>query len=164
MHGDNNNKYYLQIFGTAIRSPLSPILADIVLERLIGRALYSLKIELHILKKYVDDMFLAVPENLVDKVLAELYSHEERLQFTVEKEQNQKLAFLDTTVSKTISSGRMLNFYSFHQLKFKINVANNIIHRVSKPSHGSSQSQIKSIVHSYLQIDVLDKQATASLQ
>ena len=54
-------QYYRQVFGTAMGSPLSPILADIALDTVIDKAMSSLPFPIPILKKYVDDIFMAIP-------------------------------------------------------------------------------------------------------
>ncbi|XP_062701661.1 uncharacterized protein LOC134285233 isoform X2 [Aedes albopictus] len=122
-----DGRYYIQTFGTAMGSPLSPILAEIALDSVIEKAMSSLPFPVPILKKYVDDIFLAVPSDAIDHVLQEFNRHEERLQLTVEVEEECKLPYLDMTVirnsdqtlstewySKPIASGRMLNWHSFH--------------------------------------------------
>ncbi|XP_055527064.1 lipase 3-like [Wyeomyia smithii] len=125
-------------------SPLSPILADIVLEDIIEIALAELPFDIPFLRKYVDDLLLVIPKDQTETVLEVFNRQKQRLQFTIQTEQKGKLPFLDMTIirndnqsltsewyCKPIASGRMLNFYSFHQYKHKINVANNFIHRVN---------------------------------
>ncbi|XP_055527465.1 uncharacterized protein LOC129720078 [Wyeomyia smithii] len=157
-----DSKFYFQIYGTAMGSPLSPVLADIVLEDIITRALAELPFDLPFLRKYVDDLFLAIPKNCIETVLEVFNRQEQRLQFTIEIEQDRKLPFLDMMVTrnenqsittdwycKPIASGRMLYFYSFHQYKHKINVANNFIHRVkSLTTHNTTNTS--SIIHQQL--------------
>ena len=80
------NKFYLQTYGTAMGSPLSPILAEIVLENIIDRALASIPFKIPFLRKYVDDFLMAVPANKINTVLEAFNKQEERLQFTVKWE------------------------------------------------------------------------------
>ncbi|XP_055590189.1 uncharacterized protein LOC129742323 [Uranotaenia lowii] len=142
------NQTYIQTFGTAMGSSLSPILADICLEGIIDRALAQLPFSIPILKKYVDDLFLAIPSDSEQQTLEAFNAQEPRIQFTMETEENNSLPYLDMTVirqsnqklitewyKKSIASGRMLNFNSCHQLKHKVNVARNFIHRVISLSH-----------------------------
>ena len=58
-----DNKYYRQIFGTAMGNLLSPGLADMVLESLLNTAVAQLDFKPPVLKKYVDDLILAIPPN-----------------------------------------------------------------------------------------------------
>ncbi|XP_062538822.1 uncharacterized protein LOC134207120 [Armigeres subalbatus] len=91
-------QFYKQTFGTAMGSPMSPIVADIVLDSIIDTAMGSLPFEITIFKKYVDDIFMAIPRNTEQQVLDTFNSVESRLQFTIETEENHKLPFLDMTV------------------------------------------------------------------
>ncbi|XP_062711099.1 uncharacterized protein LOC134289353 [Aedes albopictus] len=91
-------QYYRQVFGTAMGSPLSPILADIALDTVIDKAMSSLPFPIPILKKYVDDIFMAIPTDAKELVLDAFNRHEVRLQFTLETEVNGKLPYLDMTL------------------------------------------------------------------
>lgn len=84
-------------------SPLSPILADIALDTVIDKAMSSLLFNIPVIKKCVDDIFLAVPTDATDVVLNEFNRHEERLQFTIEIENDRKLPYLDMTVIRNDS-------------------------------------------------------------
>ncbi|XP_062717056.1 uncharacterized protein LOC134292178 [Aedes albopictus] len=158
-------QYYKQTFGTAMGSPLSPIAADIVLDAVIAQAMRSLPFEITIFRKYVDDIFMAIPRNTEQQVLQAFNNVEPRIQFTIEVEKDQKLAFLDVTVirnpdqtlttewyAKPIASGRMLNYKSHHQLKHKMNVAKNFIHRVWYLTRNKSTEEIVNIIHRHLQL------------
>jgi len=64
-----NNKIYKQKFGTLMSSPVSPIIANIVMEDIEKRALNNLMFELLFYYRYVDDIALAVPRDKSKKVL-----------------------------------------------------------------------------------------------
>ncbi|XP_055604423.1 uncharacterized protein LOC129752680 [Uranotaenia lowii] len=157
------NTYYVQTFGTAMGSPLSPILAQMVLDTIIGRALKALPFPIPIIRKYVDDLFLAIPKTDIQILLETFNKQEDRIQFTIEEEKEGKLPYLDMVVirnqdqtlttewyTKPIASGRMLNFHSCHQLKHKINVANNFIGRVSYLTSNNHSQDIAQTIHSHL--------------
>lgn len=55
--------------------------------------------------------------------------------------------------SKPIASGRMLNFRSFHQMKHKINVAYNFIHRVYALTSTGDLATLASTIHNHLQLN-----------
>ena len=161
-----NNKFYMQTYGTAMGSPLSPILAEIVLETIIDKALASIPFTIPLLRKYVDDFLIAVPKDKINNVLQAFNEQEERLQFTVECEVDRKLPFLDMLIyrnedqtlstnwyAKPIASGRLLNYNSFHQFKHKINVANNLINRVSTLARNNPPEDTKMTIHKQLQMN-----------
>ena len=62
-----NNKFYKQIFGIPMGSPLSPILADIVMQDFEKKVISMLPARLLFYFRYVDDIILAAPsENIHD--------------------------------------------------------------------------------------------------
>lgn len=83
----------------------------------------------------MDDLFCLIPHGKLDEVLSHFKNYHEKLQFTIEREMNGGLAFLDTYVirqescirsiwyKKPIASERMLNFYFNHPLQQKISTA-----------------------------------------
>ncbi|XP_055605165.1 uncharacterized protein LOC129753371 [Uranotaenia lowii] len=157
------NKYYVQEYGTAMGSPISPILSELVLDTIITRALKKLPFPIPIIHKYVDDLFLVIPEDQCELVLEIFNQQEERLQFTMEKENENRLPYLDMVVVrdpnqmlktewfiKPIASGRMLNWHSCHQLKHKLNVANNFIDRVASLSRNDENQDIIKIIRHHL--------------
>ncbi|XP_055604749.1 uncharacterized protein LOC129752983 [Uranotaenia lowii] len=144
-------------------SALSPILADIVLNTLLETSINKLDFPVIILKKYVDDLFLILPEDKIQSTLEIFNSYDEHLQFTAEEETDGRLPFLDMTVirnqnntldtewyCKPISSGRMLNFLSFHSMHQKINVASNFIQRVTKLSSRMETRKQQQIITDHL--------------
>jgi len=56
-----DGKYYSQIYGSSMGSPLSPILADIVLDDLEMCCIQKLDFILHTYCRYVDDIFMIIP-------------------------------------------------------------------------------------------------------
>ena len=80
-----NGKYYKQTFGTPMGSPLSPIIADLTLQDLENKAITSLGVCLPFYVRYVDDVALAAPSSMLDKVVVMFNSFHPRLQFTMEE-------------------------------------------------------------------------------
>lgn len=68
-----NKVYYKQIFDTSMGLPLSPIIADLVLQDLEREALDKLPFNLLFYFRYVDDILLAAPKNEIDRVLTEMH-------------------------------------------------------------------------------------------
>jgi len=93
-----NKNYYKQIFGTPVGSPLSPILADIVLEDVEEAALDRLPVDLPFYFRYIDDILLAAPRNSLDLILETFNSFHTRLKFTIEVSREGHISFLDVNL------------------------------------------------------------------
>ena len=61
-----NGLFYKQIFGTPMGSPISPILADIVMADLDIKCLKKLNFVPLFYFRYVDDLLLCIPEDKID--------------------------------------------------------------------------------------------------
>jgi len=126
-----NGVTYKQTFGTPMGSPISPIIADIVLQDLENKALEKLKFTPCFYLRYVDDIVLTLPSLEYNHTLNIFNSFHPRLQFTMETEINGVLNFLDLTLiltnnyikfdwfHKDTFSGRYLNFHSNHPICHK---------------------------------------------
>jgi len=141
-----NNIIYKQKFGTPMGSPLSPIIAEIVLQDLERKALKLLNMEIPFYHRYVDDIALAAPRQKINECLNAFNSLHSRLQFTLETG-GKRLNFLDVTIinnegtiefdwyKKPTFSGRVLNFLSHHPTSQKRGVIISMIDRVFLLSH-----------------------------
>ena len=142
---------YRQAFGTAMGSPVSVTVANLVMEDVEERALSSLDPPLPFWKRYVDDTCTAVPADRIDELMDHLNGVEKSIQFTVELECDGKLPFLDLLLShesdgsittavyrKSTHTGRYLDFESHHPLSHKKSVVNTLLSRAR--SHSSSTS------------------------
>ena len=137
-----NERTYRQIFGTPMGSPLSPIIADIVMQDLEERAVMSLPFELPLYMRYVDDILCAIPLHQAEFVLNAFNSLHHRLQFTMEINNKNFINFLDVTIiadndkltfdwfHKDTYSGRYLNFNSHHPLAHKRGVIYGLVDKV----------------------------------
>ncbi|XP_062715777.1 uncharacterized protein LOC134291698 [Aedes albopictus] len=156
-------QFYQQVFGTAMGNPLSPTIADLVMETLLDNVVTRVSFPFPVLKKYVDDLMLAVPKDKIEEVRTIFNSYHEKIQFTVEVEQEGKIPFLDLLLVrqsdqtiktewyiKPIASGRFLNYHSAHSTKQKVNVANNFIHRVKTFSTNVEPSATRDIIFTQL--------------
>ena len=127
-----NGVFYKQIFGTAMGSPISPVIANLVMERLEMVPLSKLPFQLSFYKRYVDDIITCIRMEDLQMLLDTFNSFHTRLQFTCEIEKDSCLSFLDTIVirksDKLITnwfhkpswSGRYINFFSAHPMQHKI--------------------------------------------
>ncbi|XP_071576008.1 uncharacterized protein [Temnothorax nylanderi] len=79
-----NGNTYEQIFGSPMGSPLSPVLADIVMEDLETHCLASLDFCLSFFRRYVDDVIAIIPKDKIGDVLTVFNNYHPRLKFTHE--------------------------------------------------------------------------------
>ena len=116
-------------------SPVSPILAVIVMEDLEKTVLDSWDFIVPTYYRYVDDIFLIIPHDKVEHILSTFTSYHPRLQFTHEIEHNRAISFfilelikdennniMTNWFRKKAYSGRLLDFYSNHSLQHEIGI------------------------------------------
>ncbi|XP_055527883.1 uncharacterized protein LOC129720426 [Wyeomyia smithii] len=152
-------KFFHQRSGTAMGSPLSPILADIVMNNIITKAAQAAGIPTHHIRKYVDDLFVLIHRDRVQEVLDIFNLQDENVRFTCEVEENGRLPYLDMLLIRTddgriqtdwyakpMASGRMLNYLSFHPMAQKIGVVFNFIDRVRTLSTFRTEDEKKQII------------------
>ena len=144
--------YYQQVFGTAMISPVSAVIANLVMEDVEQRALASVPVSLSFWKRFVDDVISAVSRNEIDILLQHLNSIEPSIQFTVDRERNGHLAFLDLNVHRVVEgkletdvyrkrTDKYLSYDSHHPVSRKRSVAKTLLQRAeSLPSNSDSQA------------------------
>jgi len=120
-----NNKFYKQTYGAPMGSPLSPIIADLFLQKLETDVLNNLPIKPIFYFRFVDDIALSTTYTFLNDLLHKFNSYHPRLKFTLEIGDN-SLNFLDLTLikqenhlifdwfQKPTFSGRFLNYFSQH--------------------------------------------------
>ena len=119
-------------------SPLSPVMAKIYMEYFKEMALGFTSINPFIWLRYVDDTFILWPnQEDVQILLNHVNSIQSFIQFTMEKDQDNKLPFLDVLVTHTETeqgfrssvyrkptfTGQYLNFNSHHPYTVKKGIA-----------------------------------------
>ena len=92
--------FYQQSFGTAKGSPVSVTIADLVMEDIEQRALSSFHTSPMFWKRYVDDTCTAICSDHLDEFLQHLNSIEPTIKFTCETEEDCRLPFLDTEITR----------------------------------------------------------------
>ena len=95
-----NGKHYKQLHGTAMGSPVSAVVAEIVMQHVEERALATCRQTIPLWLRYVDDTFPVVHKDEIDAFHDHLNEQNADMQFTKEIEQNGKLPFLDCLVSR----------------------------------------------------------------
>ena len=142
-----NSKFYNQIDGVAMGSPLAPVLANIFMDFHKSKWLneYNLNKPKYYLR-YVDDTVAAF-DNEQDSLnfLNFLNNRHPNIKFAIEKQNNHSIAFLDVFISginnqnltlqtyhKSTYTGLLLNFKSFTSISYKISLIKCLIDRSFK--------------------------------
>ncbi|XP_075157428.1 uncharacterized protein LOC142230673 [Haematobia irritans] len=102
-------KFYSQQKGLPMGSPASPVIADIVMEDLLDDSIGKMPNKPKILTKYVDDLFGIIKKTETINTINLLNSYNKLIQFTMEEENDNKLAYLDTIIQKKIMSETQLD-------------------------------------------------------
>ena len=90
-----NGKHYKQLHGTAMGSPVSVVVAEIVMQNIEESALSTCRQTIPLWLRYVDDTFTAVQHDELDAFYHHLNEQNTDIKFTREVEENGKLLFLD---------------------------------------------------------------------
>lgn len=94
----HNDTHYKQICGVAMGSPISPVVANLVMENLKQKIISKLPFTLPLYKRYVDDILTCAHKDNVDELLRKFNNYHPRLRFTHELENKGCISFLDTLV------------------------------------------------------------------
>lgn len=138
------------------------MIAQLVLEEVEETVLSRLSFTPTFFKRYVDDCILAIPYEKIDEVLSKFNSYHPKIQFTLEKEENNNINFLDLSLShsnnriitkffqKPTNSGRYLNFLSSQHISQKrgvvISLVDRAIHLTSPQFRTETLNKIKLIL------------------
>ena len=135
------NTYYQQIHSTAMGSPVSVVVTDLVMEDVESRALSTYPQPPKFWKRYVDDTCCALKARHIDDFHRHINTIKTTIQFTVERESDAQLAFLDVLVirnpdrtlatnvyRKPTHTNRYLDFQSNHPIAHKIAVIRTLNH------------------------------------
>jgi len=95
-----NGIIYQQIQGTAMGSPLSAIIAEIVMTKLEMNVINDLNEHVKLYKRYVDDSFLIIKKGSEGIVLETFNKFHKNLKFTIEKESQNGIHFLDLGITR----------------------------------------------------------------
>ena len=133
---------YQQEEGLAMGSPLSAVLANIYTKYFEEMALGSASLKSPMWVRYVDDTFILWPhQEDIQILLDHVSSIRPSIQFTMGKEQDNKLPFLDVLVTraeqgfrsfvyrKPTFTGQFLNFNSHHPYTIKKGIVRCLQHR-----------------------------------
>ena len=92
--------YAAHSFFTAMGSPVSVVVAEIVMQNIEEKALATYTWTIPLWLRYVDDTFTAVHKDGIDDFHEHLNRQNADIQFTKEIEENGKIPFLDCLVTR----------------------------------------------------------------
>ena len=122
-----NGDFYRQKFGMQMGNCLSPVLSNIYMEYYETRIANSVLPDDIFWVRYVDDIFAVIKlEEDIEGLLTNLNDLVPSISFTVEKEENKSISFLDVTIirhencfkfkvyRKPTNNNHIINAYSYH--------------------------------------------------
>ena len=130
--------FYRQIDGLAMGSAPAPFLANGWLSQFDPK----IKDDAKLYYRYMDDIVREIKTENIDQKLNEINSYHPALKFTIEKETDNSLPFLDmkilrkdcklssTWYSKPTDTGLIMNFHSFAPEKYKHSVVSGFVYRI----------------------------------
>lgn len=137
------NEFFRLTDGVAMGSPVSSVVANLFMESLESRAISTAKrFAPRLWRRYVDDVFSIVLSRNIEVLLAHVNSMDEQIEFTLEREHERSLPFLDVAVRhnsgrlqtsvyrKDTHTDRVLNFQSHHARNAKAAVVHALLNRL----------------------------------
>ena len=150
-----NDKIYTQKTGAAMDCNLSPIIAECLVSYIFDKAIDTFINPPRILKYFVDDSFMIINKRFSDlffKHVCNIGNELKTIKFTIEKEADNQISFLDIKIvkerntlktsvfRKDTHSNRYLNFNSHHSLQNRKSVIRTLVNRAF--THISDQSTL----------------------
>lgn len=160
------DRFYEQVSGAAMGSPLSPVVASIFMEAFEQQVLGSFHLQPKCWFRYVDDTFVIWPHgrDSLGEFLSFLNSQHQDIRFTMEIESDGHLPFLDVLVTrypdgklghtvyrKPTHTDRYLNALSHHHPAHKQAVINTLVQRafsISEPE--ALSSELRHVTHTLI--------------
>ena len=164
-------KVYRQIHGMAMGSPVSVVVANLVMEDVEQEELSTFHTPPWLWKRFIDDMCTALPSNPVDSFHDHLNSIDPCIEFTIEWESDGQLPFLDILLNreedgsistsvyhKATHTDQHLCFHSHHPAAHKRAVVRTLMCRAEAlSSSGVSRVQEEKLVSQALQVNGYSK-------
>ena len=146
-------KYFEQVQGAAMGSPISPFIANLLMEEFEVEALSTCPHPPSLSLRFVDDTFVIMEAEHSQALLQHINSQDPYIQFTVKSTQQGSLPFYDTLVTiepnntfstlvyrKPIHTDQYLHWDSNHHITAKHSAYNTLAHRAKVVS--SSQDRL----------------------
>lgn len=136
-----NGHFYQQLHGTAMGSPVSVVVSEIVMQRIEEQALSTYPNPPPFWFRYVDDTLTSVEKGQKKDFLDHLNKQNPSIQFTIEAEKDGKLPFLDCVVirngnklqtdvyRKPTNTDRLLDDSSYHPTSHKATTVTTLMKR-----------------------------------
>ena len=135
-----HNGFYRQIDGLAMGSPPAPHLANGWLSK------YDpiIKADTRLYARYMDDILQNMKRALIDEKLSEINNLHPSLKFTIERETNGAIPFLDmkilndtgtlssTCYNKPTDTGLIMNYHALAPKRYKRTVEVGLVHRIHR--------------------------------
>ena len=99
------NSFFKQIYGTPMGSCIAPIIASICIEHIEHTAITTFHTPPSLWLRYVDDTFCILNKDHINDFHIHLNSICSHIQFTIKKEHNFSLPFLDVLVKRNSRNG-----------------------------------------------------------
>ena len=143
-----NNDFYKQNTGIPMGNPLSGIISEIFLQNLENKNLQKIidKHKIQFMARYVDDIIIIYDEQLsnIDTIFEEMNKIDNNIEYTIEKEHNNKINYLDLTIIKNNNKIEYdiyrkpthteicIHRDSRHPMQQKLSTFHSLIHRLRK--------------------------------
>jgi hypothetical protein len=160
-----NQRVYKQIKGTPMGSPVSVVIAEIVVQAL-EEEILSNNNNFQFWYHYVDDIISSIPRGDTDHILENLNSVNRDIQFTLEKEEHNTINFLDlkivrkpnnslafTVHRKPTHTNKYLNYESCNPRNHKESVVRSLLTRADKICDDEFKMEENKMIEEALQMN-----------
>ncbi|XP_037911891.1 uncharacterized protein LOC119652028 [Hermetia illucens] len=143
------DQFYKTTSGTAMGNPLSPLISEIFMKS-IEEEIEKRGIMPKFWARYVDDILVIIPNEDIEKTLEAINNIHHNITFTMEKEDDQRIAFLGLAIIRT---NNKLEF----DICRKETHTQRTIPRISKHTYGQKVAANYSMIHGLLVTPLIEE-------